>query len=110
MPQTFQIAFPKGANLESIEILAKVGGYDVIGLDWTVDISEARKRVGPNITLQGNMDPMALYASPEKVRVRGENMVRQFGKSRYIANLGHGITPDTPISSVEAFIEGVHSL
>lgn len=58
-----QIAFPKGATLESIELFAKEAGYDVIGLDWTVDPIEARKRVGPNVTLQGNMDPTALYAT-----------------------------------------------
>ena len=50
--------------MDSIELLAKEGGYDVIGLDWTVDPVEARRRVGPNITLQGNMDPTGLYASP----------------------------------------------
>lgn len=59
----FKIAFPKGATLDSIEIFAKEAGYDVIGLDWTVDPAEARQRVGPNITLQGNMDPTALYGT-----------------------------------------------
>lgn len=60
---SLQIAFPKGATIESIEIFAKEAGYDVIGLDWTVDPVEARKRVGPNVTLQGNMDPVALYGT-----------------------------------------------
>ncbi|XP_016843368.1 uroporphyrinogen decarboxylase isoform X3 [Nasonia vitripennis] len=110
IPKVPMIAFPKGATLDSIEIFAKEAGYDVIGLDWTVDPVEARQRVGPNITLQGNMDPTALYSTTEKVRQRAENMVRLFGKDRYIANLGHGILPDAPIPSVEAFIEGIHSV
>ncbi|XP_058802372.1 uroporphyrinogen decarboxylase [Phymastichus coffea] len=110
IPKVPMIAFPKGAALDSIEIFAKEAGYDVIGLDWTVDPAEARQRVGPNVTLQGNMDPCALYATTEKVRQRAENMVRQFSKERYIANLGHGILPDAPIPSVEAFIEGIHSV
>lgn len=49
--------------MNSLEMLAKEGGYDVIGLDWTVDPVEARTRLGPDVTLQGNMDPCALYAS-----------------------------------------------
>ncbi|XP_014210872.1 uroporphyrinogen decarboxylase [Copidosoma floridanum] len=110
IPQVPMIAFPKGATLNSIEIFAKEAGYDVIGLDWTVDPKDIRERVGPNITLQGNMDPCALYSSEEEVRQRAEKMVRDFGKHRYIANLGHGILPDTPIKSVEAFIEGIHSV
>lgn len=58
----FQTAFPKGVTLNSLELLAKQANYDVIGLDWTVDPTEARARLGSNVTLQGNMDPCALYA------------------------------------------------
>ncbi|XP_015601481.1 uroporphyrinogen decarboxylase isoform X3 [Cephus cinctus] len=105
-----QTIFPKGATLKSLEMLAKDGDYEVIGLDWTVDPAEARKRLGPNVTLQGNMDPCALYATENEVFERGARMVKSFGKSRYIANLGHGILPDSPIPSVEAFISGVHSI
>ncbi|KAL7304436.1 hypothetical protein TKK_0003233 [Trichogramma kaykai] len=104
------IAFPKGITMDCLEIFAKETNYEVIGLDWTVDPAEARQKVGPNVTLQGNMDPMALFAEPSEVRTRAADMVATFSKHRYIANLGHGITPETPIPSVEAFIEGVHSL
>lgn len=59
----FQIAFPKGATMISLENLADSQCYDVIGLDWTVDPIEARGRLGPDVTLQGNMDPCALYGT-----------------------------------------------
>ena len=57
----FQIIFPKGATLDSLELLAKDQCYDVIGLDWTVNPQEARRRLGDNVTLQGNMDPCAMF-------------------------------------------------
>ncbi|KAL9875584.1 uroporphyrinogen decarboxylase [Glossina fuscipes fuscipes] len=83
-------------------------GYDVISLDWTVDPVKARQEVGPNITLQGNFDPQDMYKTPEEIRALATDMVLKFGKTRYIANLGHGITPQTPIVSVEVFIDAVH--
>lgn len=104
------IAFPKGVTMNSIEKLAKTQCYDVIGLDWTINPTEARNKLGSNITLQGNMDPCALYGSEDDVTNRAQQMVETFGKNRYIANLGHGILPDTPISSVKAFIKGVHGV
>ncbi|KAH0947537.1 hypothetical protein HN011_009098 [Eciton burchellii] len=103
------IVFPKGATMNSLKILAKDRCYDVIGLDWTVDIVEARRQLGPDVTLQGNMDPCAMYSTEEEIVDRARKMVSSFGKSRYIANLGHGILPDTPVASMEAFVKGVHS-
>ncbi|XP_066993471.2 uroporphyrinogen decarboxylase isoform X2 [Anabrus simplex] len=99
--------FAKGAHY-ALKEMAK-SGYDVLGIDWTVDPAEARKQVGPNITLQGNLDPCALYASPEKLHEMGSEMVRQFGKERYIANLGHGIYPDMNPEHVQVLINAVHS-
>ncbi|KAF6212336.1 hypothetical protein GE061_012858 [Apolygus lucorum] len=100
--------FAKGAHY-ALEDLASTG-YDVIGLDWTMDPVEARKRVGPNVTLQGNFDPCALYASPEKIRDSAEEMVKNFSKTRYIANLGHGIYPDADPAHLETFLKAVHSV
>lgn len=100
--------FAKGAG-HSLDIQAKLG-YEVIGLDWTVDPTEARKIVGENITLQGNLDPQDLYKTPEEIRNLTLEMVKKFGKHRYIANLGHGITPQTPLESMTAFTEAVHVL
>ncbi|XP_078035373.1 uroporphyrinogen decarboxylase [Augochlora pura] len=110
IPEVPMIVFPKGATMNSLEMLAKSKTYEVLGLDWTVDSTEARKRLGPDVTLQGNLDPCALYASEEEITKRGREMAMKFGKSRYIANLGHGILPDTPIKSVEALIKGIHSV
>ncbi|XP_037811462.1 uroporphyrinogen decarboxylase [Lucilia sericata] len=98
--------FAKGAG-HSLAEQAQLG-YEVIGLDWTVDPEEARKLVGPNITLQGNLDPQDMYKTPEEIRELTTTMVRKFGKTRYIANLGHGITPQTPIVSMETLVDAVH--
>ncbi|OAD58134.1 Uroporphyrinogen decarboxylase [Eufriesea mexicana] len=104
------IVFPKGATMNSLEMLAKSKTYEILGLDWTIDPVEARKRFGFEITLQGNLDPCALYGSEQEIIKRAQDMATKFGKTRYIANLGHGILPDTPISSVTAFIKGIHSV
>ncbi|XP_057334874.1 uroporphyrinogen decarboxylase [Microplitis mediator] len=109
IPRVPMIAFPKGATLNSLERLAKSEAYDVIGIDWTIEPSDARTRL-TNVTVQGNMDPCAMYANEEQVYERARKIASQFGKTRYIANLGHGILPDTPIPSVEAFIRGIHSV
>jgi uroporphyrinogen decarboxylase len=85
--------------------------YDVIGLDWTIDISKARiitEKYGK--TIQGNLDPAALYGTPESITRRTDKMVNAAGKSRYIANLGHGINPDTAAQNLQAFIDSVHSV
>lgn len=73
-----------------------------------MDPLEARNLVGPNITLQGNLDPQDMYRDPDELRNLTTEMVHKFGKSRYIANLGHGITPQTPITSMEVLVEAVH--
>lgn len=73
--------------------------------------SVARKIVaGKNITLQGNLDPCALYASDHDISVMAKQMVEGFGTSRYIANLGHGIYPDMRVGAVETFIKSVHNI
>ncbi|KAJ0179327.1 hypothetical protein K1T71_005039 [Dendrolimus kikuchii] len=100
--------FAKGAG-HSLNLQAELG-YETIGLDWTVDPIEARKIVGENITLQGNLDPQDLYKTPEEIIKLTVEMVKKFGKYRYIANLGHGITPQTPLESMTAFTEAVHEL
>lgn len=73
-----------------------------------MDPIEARSVVGPNITLQGNLDPQDMYRNADELRDLTTEMVHKFGKSRYIANLGHGITPQTPITSMEVLVEAVH--
>ncbi|CAH2233470.1 jg2437 [Pararge aegeria aegeria] len=98
--------FAKGGG-HSLDVQAEMG-YETIGLDWTVDPVEARKIVGNNITLQGNLDPQDLYKTPEEIKKLTIEMTQKFGKQRYIANLGHGITPQTPLESMTVFTESVH--
>lgn len=80
---------------------------DVIGLDWNMDIAESRAIIGHNKTLQGNLDPCVLYATFSEIEKQTKNMLTQFGKQRTIANLGHGVYPDTDPEKVKCFIETV---
>ncbi|MFI5150555.1 MAG: uroporphyrinogen decarboxylase [Bacteroidia bacterium] len=80
---------------------------DCIGLDWTMDSTESRALVGPNKTLQGNMDPCLLYASDEVIQKQTRQMLESFGPQRYIANLGHGLYPDTEKSKVKLFVDTI---
>jgi len=98
--------FPKGGHF-ALGLLANTA-YDVISIDWTVDPKEARRLVGPNKTLQGNLDPCALYAPKEELEKKVKEMVQSFGRQRYIANLGHGIYPDMEPESVQTLVEAVH--
>ncbi|MCU0393459.1 MAG: uroporphyrinogen decarboxylase, partial [Thermoflexibacter sp.] len=79
----------------------------VIGLDWTMNPQESRKIIGQHKTLQGNLDPCVLYGSYEVIRNETKTMLQAFGKQRYIANLGHGVYPDTDPDKVRCFIDTV---
>ena len=103
----FQVVFAKGGHY-ALASLADIG-YEVVGLDWTVDPEAGRKLVGNNVTLQGNFDPCALYASPENINKMVKKMAEGFGRKRWIANLGHGIYPDMNPDHVAAFVEAVHN-
>lgn len=98
------ILFAKGAHY-SLSEQAKFG-YDVLGIDWTVDPLDAR-RLAPNVTLQGNLDPPALYGDKSTITKLTNDMIDKFGKQRYIANLGHGIYPDVDPEHVQYFIDAV---
>ncbi|MCB0302206.1 MAG: uroporphyrinogen decarboxylase [Calditrichaeota bacterium] len=82
-------------------------GADVLGLDWTINPQTARRLAGDQVTLQGNLDPTALYAPPEKIRKMVREMLRQFGPQGHVANLGHGILPDIPVENARAFVAAV---
>lgn len=79
---------------------------EVIGLDWNMDIAESR-RMMPDKVLQGNLDPCALYGSLSDVKRETQKMLEQFGGSKHIANLGHGLYPDTEVDKVKCFIDTV---
>ncbi len=80
-------------------------GVDIVSVDWTVDIAEARKRLGPDIGVQGNIDPCALYGSQEFIRDRILDTIRKAGNRGHILNLGHGILPSTPEENAAFFFE-----
>jgi uroporphyrinogen decarboxylase len=86
-------------------------GFDALGLDWTTDIGEARARVGGQVALQGNLDPQALYASPERIQEEVRIILEGYGKgSGHVFNLGHGVWPDVNPEHVGAMIEAVHAI
>jgi uroporphyrinogen decarboxylase len=80
---------------------------NTIGLDWNMDIVESRKIIGDAKTLQGNLDPCVLYGTDEFVVTQTESMLSSFGNSKHIANLGHGVYPDTDKEKVKLFVQTV---
>lgn len=83
---------------------------EVIGLDWNMNIQESREIIGDSKTLQGNLDPCALYGSINEVERATKQMLKEFGGHRHIANLGHGVYPDTNPENVKCFVETVKYL
>ena len=99
--------FTKGGGLW-LEAIADTG-CDAVGLDWTVDIREAKKRVGHKVALQGNMDPSVLYAPAARIEQEVKNILAGFGKgSGHVFNLGHGIHQDVPTESPKVFVDAIH--
>ncbi len=96
--------FAKGAFFARQEIAEL--SCSVVGLDWNMDIAESRLLI-PNKTLQGNLDPCVLYASFDQIKAETHKMMQAFGKHRYIANLGHGVYPDTDPDKVKCFIDTI---
>ncbi len=101
------IMFTKG-GAGWLELQAATGA-DALGLDWTIDIGDARERVGHKVALQGNMDPTVLYSSPERIREEVKTILQSFGHHEgHVFNLGHGIHPTIPPEHAEAFVAAVH--
>lgn len=101
------IAFGKGCWFALPE-MAKSGAA-ALGVDWTCSAKNARYLTGGNITLQGNFDPVRLLSSPDEITRRVHQMINEFGKDKYIVNLGHGILPTIPVENAKAFIDAVKS-
>jgi len=80
---------------------------NTIGLDWNMDAAESRALIGPNKTLQGNIDPCVLYAEDEVIVAETQAMLKAFGPQRHIANLGHGVYPDIDPKKVKLFVDTV---
>jgi uroporphyrinogen decarboxylase len=103
------IVFTKGGGVW-LEAIADIGCH-CVGLDWTLDIGEARRRVGHRVALQGNMDPAVLRAPEAVVRAEVGSILERYGRgSGHVFNLGHGITPDVDPARVATFIDAVHTL
>jgi uroporphyrinogen decarboxylase len=98
------IVFAKGAFFARTE-LNKLK-CEVVGLDWNMDIAES-KAMMPNKVLQGNLDPCALYGTFDDIKRETAKMLNAFGTHPHIANLGHGLYPDTDVDKVRCFIEAV---
>ncbi|WP_284616057.1 uroporphyrinogen decarboxylase [Aquabacterium humicola] len=109
------IVFTKGGGLW-LEAIAQCGA-DVVGLDWTCDLGAARRRVDDAVALQGNLDPMVLFSTPDAVAAEARAVLDSFGAPRradgrwggHVFNLGHGINQHTPPEHVAALVEAVHA-
>jgi uroporphyrinogen decarboxylase len=103
------VIFTKGGGQWLEDIAAT--GVDAIGLDWTTDLGEARRRLGDRVALQGNLDPMALFASPDGVAAQARRVLDSFGMhapgSGHIFNLGHGISQHTPPDNVAVLVDTI---
>lgn len=103
-----RIVFTKGGGLWLDEIAAS--DTDAVGLDWTVNLGDARRRVGHRVALQGNLDPNVLFAGPEQIAAEARKVLDAYGPHPgHVFNLGHGISQYTPPESVTALVEAVHS-
>ncbi|NIG57355.1 uroporphyrinogen decarboxylase [Chitinophaga sp. Cy-1792] len=99
------IVFAKGAWF-ALEDMAATGAHG-LGIDWAIKPEMARQFAGSNITLQGNFDPAKLLAPIPEIEKAVKEMLKGFGRQRYIANLGHGILPNVPVDHAKAFVETV---
>ena len=104
-----RVAFTKGGALW-LEAQAEIGA-DALGLDWTIDIGQARKRVGDKVALQGNLDPAILLSTPQAIEKEVASILASYGHGNgHVFNLGHGITQWTPPENAAAMIAAVRDL
>jgi uroporphyrinogen decarboxylase len=108
-PGTPVIHFGTGTN-GLLELMRDAGG-DVIGIDWRIDLGDGWQRLGDDVGVQGNLDPVALFAPRDEIRDRAARILeRARGRRGHIFNLGHGILPHTPVDNVIALVDMVHEL
>jgi len=93
-----------------LELMREAGG-SVIGIDWRIDLSTAWARVGTEVAVQGNLDPVVLFGPLDEIRDRASRILEFAGeRPGHIFNLGHGILPQTPVEHVIALVDMVHEL
>ena len=89
----------------------RAAGGDVIGFDWRVNLDDGWAAVGHDVAVQGNLDPVALFAAPKEIKARAAEILRRAaGRPGHVFNLGHGVLPETPVDHVVALIDAVHEL
>jgi uroporphyrinogen decarboxylase len=103
--ETQVIVFGKGCWF-ALGDMAKSGAA-ALGVDWTCSAQNARTLTGGKITLQGNFDPARLLSPPDVIKKMVTQMIDDFGKDKYVVNLGHGILPNVPVENAKAFIDAV---
>jgi uroporphyrinogen decarboxylase len=111
-----RIVFTKGGGLW-LQSLAEIGA-DVVGVDWTVNLSQARAKIGKQVALQGNLDPTVLFAPPASIEAEVKKVLESFGPPQnsqgqwdgHVFNLGHGISQYTPPESVQVLVSAVHRI
>ena len=102
------VLFTKGGG-QWLESMA-ASGADALGIDWQTDLGIARKRVGDRVALQGNLDPMALFAPPAVIESQVERVLASYGNGPgHVFNLGHGVSQHTPPEHVQALVDAVHA-
>jgi uroporphyrinogen decarboxylase len=100
-----------GTGTEHLLSLMRQAGGDVIGLDWRSGLADNWKRLGYDVGVQGNLDPVVLFAEPAEIRRRAKRILEEAaGRPGHIFNLGHGILPETPVDNVKYLVEVVHEL
>lgn len=105
--ETEVIVFGKGCWFALNEM--SKSGASALGVDWTCSARNARYLSGGNITLQGNFDPSRLFSPPAEITKMVHQMINEFGKDKYVVNLGHGILPNIPVENARAFVDAVKS-
>jgi uroporphyrinogen decarboxylase len=106
-PETPSIVFTKGGGVWLQDIAAS--GCTAVGLDWTIDIGQARGSVGDRVALQGNLDPAVLLTNPKCIETHVDEILQAYGPHPgHIFNLGHGITPNVPPEHVALLVDLVH--
>ncbi len=104
-----RVVFTKGGG-QWLEALADCGA-DAIGVDWTTDLGDARRRVGDRVALQGNLDPAILLTTPDVVEREASSVLASYGNGDgHVFNLGHGVSQFTPPENVAALVDAVHTL
>lgn len=98
-----------GTNTSGMLKLIQAAGGDVIGVDWRIDLAEARKILGDDVSIQGNLDPITLFADWQALKARAAHILDAAkGQRGHIFNLGHGILPETPVDNVRRLVDFVH--